>query len=85
MKRAILYVKTYNPHNHTQIPKIKKGLKPRKNQIRESQKFLGIDKIYMYITDMLRKIIDIPFLFLLGFTFIVIASIFGVVNIFIRK
>ena len=85
MKCAILYVRTYNPHNTSQIPKSTQGPKTRKNQIRESQKFLGIDKIYTYITNMLRKIINIPFLILVGFVAIIIASTFGVLSIFIGE
>lgn len=48
----ILYVRTYNPHNVSQISNSKRGSKTRKIQIQERIKILGIDKIYTYIISM---------------------------------
>lgn len=49
MKCAILYVKTYNPHNHTQIPKSTQGSKTHKIQILKEKNFFAIDKVYTNI------------------------------------
>jgi hypothetical protein len=74
-----------SPHNASQISDSTQGPNPRKIKILKRPKILGIDKIYTYIANMLRKIINIPFLLLVGFTFIIIASTFGVLSIFIGE
>ena len=81
----IPYIPYIYPHNASQIPKSTQGPKPRKTQIRESHKFFGIDKIYTYIINMLRKIINIPFLLIVGFITIVLGGLFGIINLFRKK
>jgi hypothetical protein len=74
-----------SPHNASQISDSTQGPNPHKIKILKRPKILGIDKIYTYIANMLRKIINIPFLILLGFVVGIIGSIFGILSIFIIK